>query len=45
MFKMVDKFWKEYMIKEKKDPRCVSVYDSGVNLKKFYENNKKLEDI
>lgn len=42
---MVDKFWKEFMIKEKKEPKCIAVVDSGANLKKFYENNKKLEDI
>lgn len=42
---MVDKFWKEYMGKEKKDPKCLSVVDTGSNLKKFIENNKKLEEI
>jgi hypothetical protein len=45
MFKMVDKFWKEYMSKEKKEPKCMAVVDSGANLKKFIENNKKLEEI
>lgn len=45
LFKAVDKFWKEYMTKVKKDPHAVSIVDSGGQLKKFIENNKKLEDI
>ena len=45
LFKMVDKFWKEFMGKEKKEPKCIAVVDSGANLKKFIENNKKLEEI
>jgi len=45
LFKAVDKFWKEFMSKGKKDPHACAVVDSGGNLKKFIENNKKLEDI
>ena len=33
------------MAKENKDPKCISVVDAGLNLKKFLENNRKLEEI
>jgi len=45
LFKGVDKFWKEFMTKQKKDSHALGIVDGGGNLKKFLENNKKLEDI
>lgn len=33
------------MLKAKKDAKVMSQYDSGAILKKFQENNKKLEEI
>ena len=44
-FQSVDKFWKEHMNKTKKEPKVVAIHDAGQILKKFKENNKKLEDI
>ena len=44
-FILVDKFWKDHMLKAKKDAKVMSQYDSGAILKKFQENNKKLEEI
>ena len=44
-FESVDKFWREHMTKCKKDAKVYSQADGGVILKKFQENNKKLEEI
>ena len=45
-FQQVDKFWKDHMTKAKKDAKVISQYDSGrVVLKKFVENNQRLEEI
>ena len=42
---LVDKFWKEHMSRAKKDPKVVSFADKGALLKRFVENNKKLDEI
>lgn len=44
-FHQVDKFWKDHMSKAKKDPKVILQADGGPILKKFQENNKKLEEI
>jgi len=44
-FQQVDKFWKDHMSKCKKDAKVILQADGGVILKKFQENNKKLEEI
>ena len=44
-FQQVDKFWKEHMNKTKKDAKVILQADGGPILKKFQENNKKLDDI
>ena len=44
-FMNVDKFWKDHMTRAKKDARVVMFADSGGLLKKFVENNKKLDEI
>jgi len=44
-FQAVDKFWKDHMLKAKKDAKVISQVDGGSILKKFQENNKKLEEI
>ena len=44
-FQQVDKFWKDHMVKCKKDPKVISQADTGSILKRFQENNKRLEEI
>ena len=44
-FQLVDKFWKDHMSKAKKDAKVVNFSDGGGLLKKFVENNKKLDEI
>jgi dynein heavy chain len=44
-FLLVDKFWKDHMTRAKKEPRVVMFADHGALLKKFVENNKKLDEI
>ena len=44
-FQQVDKFWKEHMNRAKKDAKVVNFADGGSLLKKFVENNKKLDEI
>ncbi len=34
-FQNVDKFWKDHMLKVKKEPKVVAYYDKGAYLKKF----------
>jgi len=34
-FKNVDKFWKDHMLKVKKEPKVLMYYDKGPYLKKF----------
>lgn len=44
-FLLVDKFWKDHMGRAKKIPRVLEFADHGALLKKFVENNKKLDEI
>jgi dynein heavy chain len=44
-FQQVDKFWKEHMNRAKKDAKVINFADGGSLLKKFVENNKKLDEI
>lgn len=44
-FQAVDKFWKDHMSKAKKDAKVISQADGSNILKRFQENNKKLEEI
>ena len=44
-FDQVNKFWKDHMSKAKKDPKVISQANDLLILKKFQENNKKLEEI
>lgn len=47
LFQQVDKNWKEFMNRAKKVPKALEQadYEHGVNLRKFTENNKKLDEI
>jgi dynein heavy chain len=47
LFQQVDKQWKEHMNRAKKQPKALEQadYEHGVNLRKFLDNNKKLDDI
>ena len=44
-FQLVDKFWKDHMLKVKKEPRVLNFADGGPLLKRFQENNGKLEEV
>lgn len=48
LFQLVDKQWKEHMSRAKKQPKAIDFaadYDTGFNLKKFQDNNKRFDEI
>jgi dynein heavy chain len=45
MFMLVDKFWREHMIRCNKDRIVINFVDGGGLRKKFEDNNKRLDEI
>jgi len=45
MFMLVDKFWREHMLKVNKDKTVINIVDGGGLRKKFEDNNKRLDEV
>lgn len=45
MFMLVDKFWREHMLRTNKDRIVINFVDGGGLRKKFEDNNKRLDEI
>jgi dynein heavy chain, axonemal len=48
MFQLVDKQWKEHMVRAFKSPKALAFaadYETQINLKRFQDNNKRFDEI
>lgn len=48
MFQLVDKQWKEHMVRAFKSPKALTFaadYETQINLKRFQDNNKRFDEI